>query len=204
MAGWIAGPIAERCPNATRCVDPFHVVKLATDALDLVRREVWNEARRAGQPQLARDLKGARENPPTAKPSSQTSNRPTAALPRLPLEGTAPPDLPAPCHSRDRASRRLDQMGPAMPAETVHQARPHDHRATRRDPRRDRTRPLQRPRRSDQHPDPADHPPRVRLPHPRSPDRPREAHPRRPLPTTTAAETTHGNVRRLKKTVADP
>jgi transposase len=60
MAGWIAGPIAERCPNATRCVDPFHVIKLATDALDLVRRDVWNDARRAGQTELARDLKGAR------------------------------------------------------------------------------------------------------------------------------------------------
>ena len=60
MAGWIAGPIAERCPNAIRCVDPFHVIKLATDALDLVRRDVWNEARRAGQTELARDLNSAR------------------------------------------------------------------------------------------------------------------------------------------------
>jgi transposase len=60
MAAWIAGPVAERLPNAVRCVDPFHVVKLATDALDEIRREVWNEARRAGQTQLARDLKGAR------------------------------------------------------------------------------------------------------------------------------------------------
>ena len=60
MASWIAGPVAERCPNAERCVDPFHVVQLATDALDEVRREVWNQARRAGQAQVARDLKGAR------------------------------------------------------------------------------------------------------------------------------------------------
>ncbi|MEO8689818.1 MAG: ISL3 family transposase, partial [Solirubrobacteraceae bacterium] len=60
MAAWIAGPIADRLPGAERCVDPFHVVQLATDALDEVRREVWNEARRAGQTQLARDLKGAR------------------------------------------------------------------------------------------------------------------------------------------------
>ena len=60
MASWIAGPIAERCPNAVRCVDPFHVVKLATDALDEVRREVWNEARRAGQRAVAEELKGAR------------------------------------------------------------------------------------------------------------------------------------------------
>ncbi len=60
MAGWIAGPVADRLPNAVRCVDPFHVIALATDALDEVRREVWNEARRAGQDQLARRLKGAR------------------------------------------------------------------------------------------------------------------------------------------------
>jgi transposase len=60
MASWIAGPIAERCPDAVRCVDPFHVVQLATDALDEVRREVWNQARRAGHVQEARALKGAR------------------------------------------------------------------------------------------------------------------------------------------------
>jgi transposase len=60
MAGWISGPIAERCPDAVRCVDPFHVVMLATDALDEVRREVWNEARRQGNLELARELKGAR------------------------------------------------------------------------------------------------------------------------------------------------
>jgi transposase len=60
MASWIAGPIRERCPGAVLCIDAFHVVQAATDALDEVRREVWNQARRAGQDQLARRLKGAR------------------------------------------------------------------------------------------------------------------------------------------------
>ncbi|MBD0281401.1 MAG: ISL3 family transposase [Thermoleophilaceae bacterium] len=60
MAAWIAGPIGERCPQAELCLDPFHVVQLATDALDEVRREVWNEARRQGQTALAAELKGAR------------------------------------------------------------------------------------------------------------------------------------------------
>jgi transposase len=32
----------------------------ATDALDKVRREVWNDARRQGQERLAEELKGAR------------------------------------------------------------------------------------------------------------------------------------------------
>jgi transposase len=60
MASWISGPVAERCPNAVLCIDAFHVVQGATDALDQVRREVWNEARKAGQDQLAHRLKGAR------------------------------------------------------------------------------------------------------------------------------------------------
>jgi transposase len=60
MAESIASAVAERCPNATRCVDPFHVTQLATDALDEIRREVWNQARRLEHRQAAKDLKGAR------------------------------------------------------------------------------------------------------------------------------------------------
>jgi transposase len=59
-AEWITRPVAERCPGALICLDPFHIIKAATDALDDIRREVWNEARQAGQHQLARELKGAR------------------------------------------------------------------------------------------------------------------------------------------------
>lgn len=60
MGSWIAREVEARCPNASLCVDPFHIVKLATDALDEVRREVWNEARRQGHDQDAKRLKGAR------------------------------------------------------------------------------------------------------------------------------------------------
>jgi len=49
QADWIAEIVAERCPAAVQCADPFHVVKWATDALDEVRRQAWNEARRSGQ-----------------------------------------------------------------------------------------------------------------------------------------------------------
>lgn len=59
-AEWITRPISERCPGAIICLDPFHIIKAATDALDEIRRETWNEARRAGDHQLARELKGAR------------------------------------------------------------------------------------------------------------------------------------------------
>jgi transposase len=46
-ADWIAEVVAERCPNAVRCADPFHVVKWATEALDEERRRAWNTARGA-------------------------------------------------------------------------------------------------------------------------------------------------------------
>lgn len=59
-ADWIADVVTERCPAAVRCADPFHLVAWATDALDEVRRQVWNNARRAGDTQGAKQLKGAR------------------------------------------------------------------------------------------------------------------------------------------------
>jgi transposase len=46
-ADWISDVVAERCPKAVRCADPFHIVRWATDALDEVRRQAWNEARGA-------------------------------------------------------------------------------------------------------------------------------------------------------------
>ena len=52
-AAWIANTVARRCPQAVLCLDPFHVVRWATDALDQVRRQTWNATRRSGQPTLA-------------------------------------------------------------------------------------------------------------------------------------------------------
>lgn len=57
---WITPLVEKRCPNAVRCMDNFHVIQWATDALDEVRREVWNAARRGGHRQLAKELKQAR------------------------------------------------------------------------------------------------------------------------------------------------
>jgi transposase len=52
--------VEEQCQNATICLDLFHVVQWATNALDEVRREVWNAARKAGFSDYAKALKGAR------------------------------------------------------------------------------------------------------------------------------------------------
>lgn len=47
-------------PKAVICYDPFHVVQLATKALDQVRRAVWRELRALPDKELAKRFKGAR------------------------------------------------------------------------------------------------------------------------------------------------
>jgi transposase len=81
MAAWIRGPIEERLPNAARCVDPFHVVKLAGDALDEIRREVWRQARAEGHSLLAAEVKGARFA--LAKNAENLTERQEAKLARI-------------------------------------------------------------------------------------------------------------------------
>lgn len=63
-ADWIAEVVAQRTVNAIQCADAFHVVAWATDALDTVRRQTWNEARA-----LAR-------TEPRRSPGNQPANTP--------------------------------------------------------------------------------------------------------------------------------
>jgi transposase len=50
----------EHAPQAVICFDPFHVVKLATDALETLRRKVWQAARTLPDKRIAKAFKGAR------------------------------------------------------------------------------------------------------------------------------------------------
>jgi len=73
-AKWIKACVEEFCPNAERCVDPFHVITWAMESLDTVRREAWHDAkapkekRKRGRPpkgsppydHTASEIKGAR------------------------------------------------------------------------------------------------------------------------------------------------
>ncbi|MBS9376456.1 transposase [Rhodococcus sp. B50] len=52
--------VRAHAPQATICFDPFHVVKLATAALDDVRRRQWQLARTLSDKQIAKTYKGAR------------------------------------------------------------------------------------------------------------------------------------------------
>jgi len=55
-----AKSVREHAPQATICFDPFHVVKLATAALDDVRRHAWQTARTLSDKQIAKTYRGAR------------------------------------------------------------------------------------------------------------------------------------------------
>ena len=55
-----AKSVRAQAPQAVLCFDGFHVVKLATDALDAVRRQAWQSARRYPDKKIARKFKGAR------------------------------------------------------------------------------------------------------------------------------------------------
>lgn len=55
-----AKAVRQRAPGAVICFDPFHVVKLATDALEALRRQVWQAARALPDKRIAKTFKGAR------------------------------------------------------------------------------------------------------------------------------------------------
>ncbi len=41
-ARWIKSCIEQYCPNAERCIDAFHVVSWAVEAMDTLRKEIWH------------------------------------------------------------------------------------------------------------------------------------------------------------------
>lgn len=60
MGHGYAASVRSHAPQAIICIDPYHVVQAAGQALDEVRREYWNELRRSGDKQAAKRFKDAR------------------------------------------------------------------------------------------------------------------------------------------------
>ena len=186
-AEWIADVVSNRCPDAVRCADPFHVVGWATEALDAVRREAWNNARRAGHTRNHGWAHGRRATVATGP--AQALRRARYALwknpenltdrQRVKLEWIAKTDprlyrayllkeglrtvfkLPA-----DQAAEALDRwvawarrcrIESFVTAPTAHRWPP------RADPGLHRPWPIQRAHRIGQHQDPTHHPHRLRL-----------------------------------------
>lgn len=68
-ARWIAACIQEFCPNAERCIDPFHVVAWANDVLDDVRKATVRTAKqeaaagRKAEPSQKKRTQSLRDTP---------------------------------------------------------------------------------------------------------------------------------------------
>ncbi|MGH6999365.1 MAG: ISL3 family transposase [Phenylobacterium sp.] len=60
MGEGYAKSVRQHAPQAVICIDNYHVVQLATKALDEVRREHWNQLRQAGDQHAAKQFKDAR------------------------------------------------------------------------------------------------------------------------------------------------
>lgn len=60
MTGGYAKSVREHAPQAEIVIDNYHVVQLATNAMDEVRREDWNALRSSGQADAAKAFKDAR------------------------------------------------------------------------------------------------------------------------------------------------
>ncbi|TPF85359.1 transposase, partial [Bifidobacterium sp. UTCIF-37] len=52
--------VKEHCPNAERVLDGFHIVSWMTDALDKVRKRLWNDARRDGDQEGVKRMRGVK------------------------------------------------------------------------------------------------------------------------------------------------
>jgi transposase len=67
-AEWIHDVVAARAPQAVLCLDAFHVVAWATEALDQIRRDMVNRLRAGGHDDEAATMKHSRwallKNPP--------------------------------------------------------------------------------------------------------------------------------------------
>lgn len=59
-AEWIHDTVRAHCGQTEVCLDAFHIVSWVNDAVDSVRRELWNEQRKSGDKQLAGEVKGTR------------------------------------------------------------------------------------------------------------------------------------------------
>ena len=76
-AEWIHDVVTERAPQAVICLDAFHVVAWATDALDQVRRAMVNRLRAGGHHDEAAAMKHTRwallKNPPNLSGAQRTT-----------------------------------------------------------------------------------------------------------------------------------
>jgi transposase len=79
-AKWITECVEESCPSAQRLLDPFHIVQWATDALDDVRKRIWNELRKGQKKEKRRRGRPKKGEKPAADKASEVKGSRYALL----------------------------------------------------------------------------------------------------------------------------
>ena len=85
MGHGYAASARKHAPQAVICIDPYHVVQLANQALDEVRRTYWNELRGSSDKQAAKRFKDARWC--LLKKPERLNDQQTATLARIRAAG---------------------------------------------------------------------------------------------------------------------
>jgi transposase len=85
MGPGYAKSVREHAPQAVICIDPYHVVQLANQALDEVRRAYWNELRSLGDQDAAKRFKDSRWS--LLKKPEKLTDKQAATLARIKAAG---------------------------------------------------------------------------------------------------------------------
>ena len=171
MSAAYAKGVALALANAAISYDRFHVVAMAIDAMDQVRRAEMRDEPAAVDAALGdserKTIKGlmwAMRKNPAGVAAEDGAARGLCARPGAQQR-----------RARRQRSAQLAELGPALPDPVVRRPRPQDHQTPHGDRRGPGAPHVERPRRVDQHQNPAPHQDRLRLQVTRSPDRPRNA-----------------------------
>ena len=152
-AEWIGDCALDACANATLCLDPFHIVRWATQALDVVRRWTWNVLRKIDVHGQAAQLKGCRyalwKNPEDLTDRQQTKlawiARHNRTLYRAYLLiRAAASGVPTPWRPGRGDAGRMAVLGAPVTHPSLRRALPPHQTAPGRDHRLAHPRPLQR------------------------------------------------------------
>lgn len=112
-ARWITDAVDEYCsPECERCVDPFHVVEWAMDALDKVRTGIWQEANREVK-QLKKDTPRAPGRP--KKDDVASAKMKAAEAKAKGIKGSAYALGKAPEHLTDNQRVKLEMIAAQSP-----------------------------------------------------------------------------------------
>ena len=209
-ARWIDSSMKGHCPNAERVLDSFHIVSWMTDALDRVRKRLWNQARRGKDKERTEAMRGVKyavlKNPCDLTERQSTALATLAdAGPRGQLyrswqlkELLRAPPAPARRTGRGRAEA-MDILGVAQPHPRDRRLGQEDQTTARRHPQDHTPRLFQRQDRDVQQQDQGHHPHDLRLPQHRQPHRHDQAPMLGPTnPPTGTRFLTHENSRRLE------